>query len=198
MRIIETKVYQFEELSPKAKDVAINAAREFLEFSDYASYSIDDAKAIATLMGWDIAEVHYSGFYSQGDGACFVGGMQYKDGCFAAVQAYAPTDTVLHEIAMRWHTLQNDNGFALSADVMHSGRYFHEYCTEFDCFDSRAQDGFVESTTTKNKIKQIARDFMHWIYKQLQAEYEFQTSGSTIAEILINNDSEFTEDGKSI
>lgn len=195
MRIIETKIYQFEELSPKAKDVAINAARECAEFSDYAGYTIEDAKTIAALMGWNISEVHYSGFYSQGDGACFVGGMQYKNNCLEAVQTYAPTDTVLHTIARRWHTLQQSNEFALSADVMHSGRYFHEYSTEFDCFDSRTEDGYVESAETEDDIKEIARDFMRWIYKQLQDEYEFQTSASNIAEMLINNDCEFTEDG---
>lgn len=195
MRIIETKVYQFEELSSKAKDVAINAAREFLEFSDYAGYTIEDAKTIAALMGWDI-EVHYSGFYSQGDGACFVGAMHYKNNCLEAVQAYAPTDTVLHNIAKRWQELQQSNEFALSATVKHSGRYFHEYCTEFDCFDSRTEDGYVESTTTENKIKEVAREFMRWIYKQLQDEFEFQTSDSNIAETLNNLDCEFTEDGK--
>lgn len=198
MRIIETKVYQFEELSSKAKDVAINAARECLEFSDYAGYSIEDAKTIAALMGWDIAEVHYSGFYSQGDGACFVGAMHYKNNCLEAVQAYAPTDAVLHDVAKRWYALQNGNGFALSAYVGHSGWYSHEYCTEFECFDSRAQTGYTESTAIEAEIKEIAREFMHWIYKQLQNEFEFQTSDSTIAEMLINNDCEFTADGKII
>ncbi len=198
MRIIETKIYQFEELSPKSKDVAINAARECVEFSDYAGCTIEDTKTIAALMGWDISEVHYSGFYSQGDGACFVGGMQYKNNCLEAVQTYAPTDTVLHNIAKRWQKLQQSNEFALSADVMHSGRYFHEYCTEFECFDSRTEDGYVESTETEDDIKEVAREFMHWIYKQLQNEFEFQTSDSTIAEMLINNECEFTADGKSI
>ena len=195
MRTIETKVYLFDELSPKAQGKAIQNARECVEFSDYAGYTIEDAKTIAALMGWDISEVHYSGFYSQGDGACFIGGMRYKNNCLEAVQTYAPTDTVLHNIAKRWQKLQQSNEFALSATVKHSGRYFHEYYTEFDCFDSRAQDGFVESTETEDDIKDISREFMHWIYKQLQNESEFQTSDSTIAEMLINNDYEFTEDG---
>ncbi len=198
MRIIETKVYLFEELSQKAREKAIQIARECVEFSDYAGHTIEEAKTIAAMMGWNISEVHYSGFYSQGDGACFVGGMQYKNNCLEAVQTYAPTDMVLHNIAKRWHALQNDNGFALSATVKQSGHYSHEYCTEFECFDSRAQDGFVESTETEDDIKEIAREFMHWIYKQLQDEYDYQTSDSTTEEMLSNNDCEFTEDGKII
>ena len=195
MRIIETKVYQFEELSPKAKGVAINAARECLEFSDYASYIIEDAKAIAALMGWNIEDIRYSGFHSQGDGALFIGGMSHKDNALEAVQKYAPTDVALHDIAKRWHTLQQGNEFALSAYVDKSGSYSHEYCTRFDCFDFRTQDGYVDAIKTEHKIEAIARDFMRWIYKHLQDEYEFQTSGSTITEMLINNDCEFTEDG---
>ena len=195
MRIIETKIYHFEELSPKAKEKAIQNARECLEFSDYAGYIIDDAKTIAAMMGWNISEVRYSGFHSQGDGALFIGAMIHKDNALEAMQKYAPTDTVLHDIAKRWQELQQSNEFALSADVMHSGQYFHEYCTEFECFDSRAQDGYVESAETEDDIKETAREFMHWIYKQLQNEFEFQTSDSTIAEMLISNEHEFTEDG---
>ena len=195
MRIIETKIYQFEELSQKAKDVAINAARECLEFSDYSGYIIGDAKAIAAMIGWNISEVRYSGFHSQGDGALFIGGMTHKDNALGAVQKYAQTDTVLHDVAKRWHALQQSNDFALSAYVDKSGSYSHEYCTEFTCFDSRNQDGYVDSIKTVHKIEAIARDFMRWIYKQLQNEFEFQTSDSTIAEMLINNDCEFTEDG---
>lgn len=198
MRIIETKIYHFDELSQKAQEKAIQIARERVEFSDYSSYIIEDVKAIAVMMGWNIAEVHYSGFHSQGDGALFIGGMIHKDNALEAVQKYAPTDTVLHNIAKRWQELQQSNEFALSANVIPSGRYSHEYCTEFDCFDSRTQDGFVESTATEDEIKEIARDFMRWIYKQLQDEFDYQTSDSNIEEMLINNDSEFTEDGKSI
>lgn len=200
MRIIETKIYHFEELSPKAKEKAIQNARECLEFSDYSSYIIDDAKAIAILMGWNISEVRYSGFYSQGDGAMFVGTMHHNTNhqWLCSTSSYAPTDTDLHDIATRWHILQQSNEFALSADVRHSGRYSHEYCTEFDCFDSRTEDGYGELTETEDKIKEIARDFMRWIYKQLEDEYEFQTSDGMLRELLDTNDCEFTEDGKSI
>lgn len=198
MRIIETKVYLFDELSQKAQKKAIQRARECVEFSDYAGYIIEDAKTIAAMMGWNISEVRYSGFHSQGDGALFIGGMTYKDNALVAVQKYAPTDIVLHDIAKRWHALQQSNKFALSAYVDKSGSYSHEYCTVFDCFDSRMQDGYLDSIKTEHKIEAIARDFMRWIHKQLQGEFEFQTSDSTIEEILINNDCEFTEDGKII
>lgn len=200
MRIIETKVYPFAELSPKAQEKALQFAREQVDFSCSADYIIEDAKTIAAMLGWSISEVRYSGFYSQGDGAMFVGTMHHNTNpqWLCSISAYAPTDTVLHDIATRWHMLQQSNEFALSAGVRHSGSYSHEYCTEFDCFDSRTEDGYVELTETEDKIKEIARDFMRWIYKQLEDEYEFQTCDSMLRELLDNNDYEFTEDGKSI
>lgn len=197
MRIIETKVYTFAELSPKAQEKALQFARELVDFSCSADYIIEDAKTIAALLGWSISEVRYSGFYSQGDGAMFVGTMHHNANQHGVggTSSYAPTDTALHDIATRWYMLQQSNEFALSADVRRSGRYSHEYCTEFDCYDSRTDDGYVESSETEDKIKEIARDFMRWIYKQLEDEYEFQTCDNMLKEMLDGNECEFTEDG---
>jgi hypothetical protein len=43
MRIVETKVYQFEELSDKAKEKALDAVRdEYYKYNDFADWAIDD------------------------------------------------------------------------------------------------------------------------------------------------------------
>lgn len=78
MRIIETTVYKFEELSEPAKEKAREWYRyatncDFVDF--HAASAIEDFCEIASKIGFSIDsdDVHWSGFWSQGDGASFTG-----------------------------------------------------------------------------------------------------------------------------
>ena len=138
---------------------------------DWWDCIFEDSKAIAALMGWTIKDIGFSGFWSQGDGAHFVGFMGYAKGCAKAVKAYAPTDKELHAIADRWQALQRRYFYRIESSVKHRGHYSHENCTEFDISINRACDFPSEVT---DETKDIARDFMRWIYRQLEREYEYQ------------------------
>jgi hypothetical protein len=121
----------------------------------------------------EIDNVYFSGFWSQGDGACFTGRIGYARNCARAVRDYAPQDETLHCIADRWQAMQKRCFYSLSGTVRQSGRYQHEYCTDFDLSDNRGMyrdlpDGIEE------EAKEIARDFMRWIYRALEREYEHQ------------------------
>lgn len=186
MRTEALDIYKYEELSDDAKEKAREWYRKDLEAD--SEYVIDDAKEIAALMGWEIDKVYFSGFWSQGDGACFEGRLRYKKGCAKSVTSHAPRDKELHRIAKAWQGVQRRNFYALTASVKHRGHYHHEMCTEFDCGDASAE--------VEDDIKEIARDFMLWIYKQLETEYNWQNSDETVEENIIANEYEFTEDGE--
>lgn len=180
---IEKEVFKFEELEESAKYKAIDAINCFNDFAK--DFVIDDAKAIAALMGWEIENVYYSGFWSQGDGACFEGAMRYAKGCAKVVKAYAPQDTELHRIAQAWQELQKKNFYSLEATVKQRGYYMHSGCTSFDCEDTRT--GYLENLETQDEIETIGRDFMDWIYKSLEKEYDYQTSEEAISELCEAN-----------
>lgn len=185
MRVIEKTVFSYSELSESAQERARNWWRGVNAHDDFFAESIiEDAKNIAAIIGWEIKRIGYSGFSYQGDGAHFVGHMGYAKGCAKAVKAYAPQDTELHQISAAWQELQRKNFYALSATVAHNGRYQHEYCTVFDCRDSRQQHGYFDNQETEDSIKEIGRDFMRWIYRQLEREYEYQNSDNMVAEML--------------
>lgn len=195
MRIIETKIYQFEELTARGKEIAIHAARDCMDFTCYGKFIIEYAKDTAKqVLGWNISDVHYSGFYDVNSGAWFVGTVQHKDGLIP-VSDFAPNDELLGVIVKRWNKLQQSNDCALSADVWYSGGYSRGYGTFFDLFDERTQDGYTDSTDTEDEIKTIVNLFRYWIYQQLLGEYDYQTSDEAIARLLIANEYEFTEDG---
>lgn len=193
--ITETKtIYSFEELSEKVKEKAL---QEHALHNDgfYAEHVIDDAKSIASLMGWRIEQVYYSGFWSQGDGACFQGVLQYAKGCSKAVKAYAPKDAELHRIAQAWQDLQKRNFYAISASVQHRGHYYHSGCTVFDCQDSRNNSGYLENEETEKELEKVARDFMNWIYKQLEQAYDYEVSEENFRELCNSNNYTFLECG---
>ncbi len=139
-------------------------------------------------MGIEISEVYYSGFWSQGDGACFEGGYSYVKGSVYKVKEHAPLDTELHRIVTALALLQHNNFYKLSATVKHRGYYYHENRTDIDIEGTEKDD-------TENSLKELLRDFMRWIYSQLEKDYEFQNSDETVDENIIANEYEFTEEG---
>ena len=193
MQTISKTVYNFSELNDKAKETARSGYRTGLDFD--AECTIEDARHVAKLMGWDIDEVYWSGFSSQGDGAQFTGYMRYAKGCAKAVKAFAPLDTELQRIAQAWQNLQRSHFYALRAEVTHRGHYMHEMCTSFDCVDTRDSAPYYFPADTEDAIKEIGRDFMRWIYKQLENEYEYQTSDEAVDEAIEVNSYIFDEDG---
>lgn len=150
-----------------------------LDFEKYAPGEywsenvIDDAEQIGSIIGFDIDNVYFSGFWSQGDGACFTGNLYYAKGASKRIREYAPLDAELHAIADRWTALQKANFYSISGRVSQSGHYSHSGCTSFEFEDSRNQYGYTSGGFDEDEAKQIARDFMDWIYKRLETEYEY-------------------------
>ena len=190
----ETDIFDFAELSYSAKQ---NAMQWYCNDPDdfWSEGVLEDAKTAGALMGFDIENIYYSGFSSQGDGACFTGSIRYKKGALKNVKAYAPNDAELQRIAREWQSLQKSNFYALRASVKHRGHYWHEMCTTFDCEDTRHNYGWLRDDATEEDIMKIARDFMRWIYRQLESAYEYETSEENISEMCRANEWRFTEDG---
>lgn len=123
---------------------------------------IYDAKQIAALMGITIDKVYFSGFWSQGDGACFTGHLGYDADCLEKVMEYAPLDKELHEIATRWVNLRCPD---LEGRVTHSGRYYHSNSVSFSIEADQEVD--------VDKVIIAAKQLMDWIYGKLEENYNY-------------------------
>lgn len=188
----ETKVYAWSELSESAKDYAREQYREHnLEYQWWDS-TYDDAKTIGALFGLRIDNIYFSGFWSQGDGACFEGGYQYKRGALKAVMEYAPKDTELHGIVARLQEIQRRAFYGLYASCKQSGHYSHSGCMRVNV-DNDSRDISEEE---EDNITDELRLFADWIYSRLEAEYEYLQSDECIDEYLA--DFEFTSEGELI
>lgn len=223
MRTIHTTVYHFDELpTEQAKERARDWLRA-LSFSDSSDWEFvyEDAKRVGKLLGLEIDDrpfttmggatgrepcIFFSGFSSQGDGACFEGRWKWRPGMLKAVQDYAPQDAELHRIAGVLQDLQLGLPL-LAADISERetltcwtkqrGYYMHSGCMDVSCQWSgddtdppELLDDVCDTVTTQ------MRAFADWIYDQLEKEYDYQTSDEQIEESIRANEYEFTEDGR--
>jgi len=208
--VIEKTVYMFDELEDNAKEHARSWFRDACDGDSYMFEPvIEDAAKIADILGINLRTypvklmndstqydpcIYYSGFYSQGDGACFEGSYSYAKGSSRAIRDYAPQDTTLHMTADNLRDVQQRNFYRLKANVKHRGHYNHEYCTEIDVFD-RENNYRDLNDDDVDTIQESLRDFMRWIYRSLEKEYEYQMSDETVDENIRCNEYEFDENG---
>lgn len=200
MKTIETKVYEFSELSDAAKKKARDWYREVSSDDTFgAKCVINDAKRIFALCGIDIDNVYYSGFWSQGDGACFEGTWRASGVKVGAVKEEAPVDEELHRIAAEFERIAALFPYA-SFTVKHRGFYQHENCTEFSFSFPDESDNESEATLAsvraEKDLEKAAKDAMRWIYKTLEKEYEWRNADEQVDECIEANEYTFTEDGE--
>lgn len=204
MRTIEKAVFKFAELSESAKEKARIWYRHGIYNDEWHESVFEDAAEIAEMMGIDLRQtavklmngdtrydpcIYFSGFSSQGDGACFVGTYRYKAGSAKAVKTHAPQDAVLHGIVDTLQAIQRKAFYRLTANITHRGHYNHSGCMDIDV----ERDG--EGEIDENGIRECMTDFADWIYKQLESEWDYRNSDEQTDESIEANEYEFNEDG---
>lgn len=188
MRTIQKTYALFEELNAEAKEKAIEENRNInTDHAEWWEYTCDDAKAVGKLMGLDIEQIYFRGFFSQGDGACFECSFEYVKGMVDAVKAHAPLDTDLHQIAEDMQALHAKSFYSTRGTTEQYGHYSHEYSMRFEI-------GYEYGAENYEKWKEIMADFARWIYARLRSEYEFLTSDECVVESIAFNELEFEID----
>ena len=196
-RTIEKTLYQFDELTDRAKKTARQWWRDNEEFDP--EYTISDAVQCARILGIEIdgtpnkPRVYWSGFWSQGDGASFTGRYAYVKGAAKAIREHAPQDTELHKIADALQEAQRRNFYRLEAVATQSGRYVHSHTMSVDVEDSN--DSYRDIGNAEDDVCDALRSFADWIYRQLEREYEFQMSDEHVDDNIRINEYEFDETG---
>jgi hypothetical protein len=213
MRVIKKTIYTFSELSEIAKENAREWYRSNMyDDMDFAAEHIySDASAIGKLMGIDLDSkrvqlmngnhrydpcIYYSGFSSQGDGACFEGEYKYSKGALHAVKAYAPKDKELARICKALQKIQKRYFYKLTATTKHSGHYYHSGCMRVTV-DSEG-DYRRDFCEAEDEVTQCMRDFADWIYSQLENESDYINSDESIDSNIEANEYEFDENGKRV
>lgn len=188
-----TQTLSFSQLPQKAKDVAVGHYAENLvpDFWNDAVY--EDAKQIASLMGIEIDKIYYSGFSSQGDGACFTGNFSYKSKALHDVKQYAPLDIELHKIAKNYTDIQRKAFYKLKGKVVHSGPYYHSNSNDITV--EHSDDIYRDIGDLEKEMKDVLRSFMDWIYRELEDSYNFEISEEAASQYYEDENVNFDEYG---
>lgn len=208
--IIETTVYHFHELTEGAKDEARAWYREGTCDDDWHDFVFEDFVTICDILGITLKTqsirlmgggsrakpcIWFRGFWSQGDGACFEGSYAHCKGASAGIRAHAPQDDTLHRIADTLQAIQRRNFYQLNADIRHRGHYTHEYCMVISV-ERDSPIGQDMTSDAEGVVTEALRDLARWLYRQLEREYEYQTSDAVIDETIVANTYIFTESGR--
>ena len=208
--IIQTIVYTLNELDGRAQSRARDWYRQASTDDDWHEAVFEDFERICDILGVELATrsvrhygggtrqkpcIWFSGFSSQGDGASFEGGYQYRKGAAREIRAYAPRDERLAAIADQLQNIQRKNLYALEAKVTHRGRYYHEYTMEISVERASPHDQ-PPTADAEEIVTEALRDLARWLYRQLEQEYDYQASDEVVDEGIIANGYTFTEGGR--
>lgn len=201
----ETKtinIYKFEELSENAKQKAIENFNALNNWENYDQSFTEFLKA----SGYENVKTYYSGFYSQGDGACFVFKSLDFDKFFTACEGWGEYSELHNNFLTSYPKLIRQ--IKRIKDILfyrqsHRGQYYHsksvmlEYELDVDLnrkHSTKHSDKYAEAF--EKVLRVLNQELANLYYKDLQSDYEYQQSEEYLAEYFANDDYEFLENGE--
>jgi hypothetical protein len=209
-KITKTTVYEFHELSDEAKDKARAWFREGAGDHDWHEFIYDDFEEVCRILGVTLKtypvrlmgggtrhkpRVYFTGFSSQGDGACFEASYGYENGAARRIRDYAPRDPALHRIADLLQDAQRRNFYQLRADTTHYGRYCdaHSMGITVERDSIHCQD---ITAGAADAVIEALRELADWLHRRLEREWKYIMSDACADEGIAANAYTFTESGQ--
>ena len=179
--------YTFDELTDDQKKKAIDKHREINVDYGWHDGILSEFEEALEILGFKNIVSSYSGFWSQGDGASFIG------------EFIIPTDD--DTLEMRVKKLESEYTW------IYVNFNFDKYLKmTFDDDESlyletyevyRMGHHYSHSNTITcdhDELKEFTRSFSDFIYRTLEKEYDHLTSDEVVKETLISNEIEFRSD----
>ena len=198
------------------KDELIDKYRYDLCDLEWWDCTFDDTKTDMLELGFMVDDIYFSGFASQGDGACFVGHMTDWTKFCEGVPEFVRDFPYLSKFVVA-------EGAEYS--ITHSGHYNHEYCTSHEysddldnwlevneiCDDDIGPDEDIstqelmefalytkaaDESGVEKWLTEFFRGKMREVYEALEAENDYLTSDETVWDMIVANglDSELEEE----
>lgn len=199
-----TPLDRFNALTKRQQDEILDKHRHWnVEHIEWWDVVYDDFKHDMSAIGIEVERMYFSGFSSQGDGACFEGRVfSWKD----FLKSVGYEDPALISLAEQSWLFR----------VKHSGHYYHENCTSFypdmanpdDYYESELDEFIAHHSPYDTDIQnaafvailqgydfalledEFAEEFkrhMRALYNRLEVEYDALTSDESVLEALDAN-----------
>lgn len=190
MKTVSVNLYQFDELSDKAKEVARDWFKKGYPEHGWWESVFDDAREIATRFGVEIKDINFSGFWSQGDGACFTGTFRSADLIKTTEEHFKseyPTEEGLHVLLRRLLAVKHQENAFLQLTTF--GHYYHSGTMQAEDPDS------YYVWDEMNEVLSCLRSFADWIYASLEKEHDYLCSNECVDENIQINEYWFLDSG---
>ena len=208
MKTIQIKLYEFAELDDKGKKKALSELCDINVDYDWYESIFYDFQAIVRTLGITLTtnNIHFSGFYSQGDGSAFKASVNLPE-LLAGVKnenwkRYAPLlelDLPVYEADKHLIKLIKNEGIDISPQIIQPTRSYYvraEMNFQFPYNNHRFDRIEAELGKLEEWLQAVADKLNRYLYKSLQDDYEYQTSDKAIIEAIEANEYHFTADGK--
>jgi len=204
------QTYRFEELDDKAKEKVFESYRtdEFYPGDWWHEAAVEDFVEDRTKEGWDLEtkDVHFSGFWSQGDGASFDG----KVTCETWIK--------FHKLEAKFPTIMKvlHNTHPLTAKIYtnHFGTYYchsntryleieedgqldeHIYGWDDEAKEQAIMEKWNEEVMRLEEILEDNREELsQQLYSKLEKQYDYYMTDEAIKEDIMSNDNMFLANG---
>ena len=176
MRTIEQKIYSFTELSEAVQKKVIEDNYNINVHHEWYEYIYEDF--ISNNKYFEVDNIYFSGFWSQGDGAMFEYSLIKQE----LIDEFIDS---LELSPMRKQWLENN--ICISGKGKHSGHYYHENCCSHSIY-WEVDNGDLDWTSNFYQwLKSFAEDFEDFVvdryrdlardlYRSLEKEHDYLTS----------------------
>ena len=196
MKTKEIKIYEFKELDKKTKEKALENLRDINVNHDWDEYTLQEFCDELSDIGFENADIKYSGFWSQGDGLCFDADINLSK--ILEHLKYSKRD-----IARAVKLEENDYLNFQIVKTSNANMYSHEntrYVDNRGYGDLSKSIGIYKSDILIDKIEKDIEEFRHELckkfYKLLDEEYDERTSDEQIIETIDANEYMFNSSGE--
>lgn len=191
MKEVSLKIYTVDELDEKVRNTVIEEYRDILVEHDWWEPIYEGFREDMRELGLE-GELYFSGFYSQGDGACFV-------------SETVDTDLLVRTLYESGYDIPEDallysGDYSIRISKVHASfanQYSHEYTIEAVAYLSDDNDRIDDYT--RGKVEMVVTDWIRSeckrVYKNLELYHAELVTDDAILETIRDNNWMFTESG---
>lgn len=198
MKTVEIDLYQVNELSEQIRERVLDEYREINVDDTWYEPICEGIKELAKEAGFDIKDIFFSGFYSQGDGAMFT---------YEGVEKSLLDQAVDNLSIPNWKKRILKNGY-ISGTGKHRGNYYHKRSCNHNIY-VETDNGMqhypnIESLFSENHmdienyIIGNYENLCEYLYQNLRKYYEELIDDQYVEDTIIDNNFMFTKEGKRL
>lgn len=200
-----TPLQKFNMLPEKQRKAVLDKYRDWnVEHVDWWDCVEENFKADMAAIGVHVDDIHFTGFWSQGDGACFDGKVDdwplflttigYSDAALIyAAENFDWDFTCTHSHYLYYHHKSVSYGGEVNLPDSVDDHYFADRYLEWGPDDIRTVTMMTNLSqynfaSLQDEFATIFENHMLDLYKQLYEEYEYLTSDESVIESLNANE----------